>query len=129
MVDIKRSTNEEVLAAWDKGEPVWTIEMGGMGPGYEQCIQIMVFEMLRAMLADPFDWSEERDPKEWRDYVDKIDKTSAVMNAVDKLHPSGAQFNAAINLAAIFARNGYVEGMKMAPDDRHIMVSKNFPSI
>jgi hypothetical protein len=28
----------ELLEKLDKGEPIWTLEMGGMGPGYEQCI-------------------------------------------------------------------------------------------
>src|SRR5581483_2130454 len=28
------------LARWDAGRAVWSIEMGGLGPGYEQCIHI-----------------------------------------------------------------------------------------
>lgn len=32
-------TCEEALARWDAGETVFTAEMGGLGPGYEQAIQ------------------------------------------------------------------------------------------
>lgn len=120
-------TAEDALKAWDSGELVWTCSMGGMGPGYEQCIQVMGFEMLRAMLkSPPDDWSKmEGDP--WKKYVDKIEADPIVKACVKTMRPSGAQFGAAMNLASVFARQGYGEGMKTVPDDRRMMVSKNFP--
>ncbi len=35
-------TAKDALAAWDRGEIVHSVEMGGIGPGYEQAIQILV---------------------------------------------------------------------------------------
>src|SRR3990172_3354015 len=35
------------LKRWDEGRGVWSIEMGGLGPGYEQCIHITCAEILR----------------------------------------------------------------------------------
>lgn len=30
----------DLLKRWDAGDPIWSIEMGGLGPSHEQCIQI-----------------------------------------------------------------------------------------
>jgi hypothetical protein len=43
-------TNEEALTAWDRNSPVWTCVMGGLGPGYEQVIHLIAFELLRSMI-------------------------------------------------------------------------------
>lgn len=121
-------SNEQVLDKWDDDELVWTIELGGMGPGYEQCIQIMVFEMLRAMMdAPPADWSalEADDGILWRRYCDQID--ASIKPILGALSPSGAQHGAAISTAARFARDGYSAAMATVPDDRRIMVCKRFP--
>ena len=40
-------TNKEALERWDKGDSLFTISMGGMGPGYEQCIHIVAMETIR----------------------------------------------------------------------------------
>jgi hypothetical protein len=39
---------DELLAAWDRGATIWTLDMGGMGPGYEQAIQVTAVEFARA---------------------------------------------------------------------------------
>lgn len=126
-------TNEEALAAWDAGEPIWTCEMGGMGPGYEQCIQLMGFEMLRAMIAaPPTSWDEltgEDGGDKWRAYRDQIESIPAVKVTIKHLSPSGAQFGAAMSLASTLAINGYSKGIEKVPDDRRILVSKNFPTL
>lgn len=134
-MDWKTASNEDALAAWDRGDLVWTCDMGGMGPGYEQCIQIMAFEMLRAMLANPVeDWtkltaSEGGSADAWREYRDKIDNDPTVKSVIEKLGPSGAQHGAAMNIASVFARHGYAKGMEMVPKDRRIMVQRNFPTL
>lgn len=128
----KNKTNEEALAAWDNGDSVWSCDQGGMGPGYEQCIQLMGFEMLRAMIANPVNWDDmtgESGRENWAKYCDKIEAVPSVKSAVESLGPSGAQFGSAVNLASVFARNGYSGGMEMVPEDRRIQVSKNFPTI
>ena len=128
-MDYHTATSEDALKAWDAGESVWSCDMGGMGPGYEQCIQIMGFAMLRAMIDNPpKDWNTlEGDA--WRDYWQMIDKVPAVKAVVEKLGPSGAQHGAALNIASVFAKNGYAKGMEMVPQDRRIQVSRNFPTL
>ena len=129
-MDWQTATNESVLKSWDAGEGVWSIEMGGLGPGYEQCIQLMTFEFLRAMLEEPFDFAGKADDtKAWRDYVDALEKKAGPADVINKLGPSGAQFGAAMNAAAIFARHGYAKGIEMASKDRRIQVRKHFPSL
>lgn len=124
-------TNEELLAKWDAGEPVWTCEMGGMGPGYEQCIQLMAFEMFRAILASPpKEWKAlegEKGHEAWRRYRDSIEETPAVKSAISQLGPSGAQVGAAMGLACRFAEKGYENAG--IPEDRKILVSKHFPAL
>src|SRR5688500_14839117 len=44
---------DEALAAWDAGEAVQSIEMGGLGLGYEMAIQYVAFELMRALRDDP----------------------------------------------------------------------------
>lgn len=43
----------EQLRRWDSGDPIWTIEMGGMGPGYEQAIQVLAIEIVRDEINKP----------------------------------------------------------------------------
>jgi hypothetical protein len=40
-------TAQEALSRWDAGDIVWTVSMSGMGPGYEQAIHVLVFEIIR----------------------------------------------------------------------------------
>lgn len=126
MIDFSNATNEDALAEWDRGGSVWSCEMGGLGPGYEQCIQLMGFEMLRAMVENPpTSWDGDEDQR--RKYLDQIEDAPNVKSVVEKIGPTGAQFGAAMNIALVFARNGYAEGMALIPKDRRIQVSKNFP--
>lgn len=119
---------EELLSRWDEGRAVHTISMGGLGPGYEQVIHLLAFEMLRYLLKhkpDPETWQE---PGVWEELRTDIDKS--VEWASEKLGCSGSQYGAAMNIATVFYRNGPVKAMEMMKDkERHIMVSKNFPSL
>lgn len=38
MFDLQTATNEDALAEWDRGGTVLSCEMGGLGPGHEQCM-------------------------------------------------------------------------------------------
>jgi len=123
-------TAREALAAWDAGDLVWTVEMGGMGPGYEQAIQMMAFEFLRYMLDHPpvDGWESlkgDDDGKKWRAYRNAVEASAKAV--VLRIGPSGAQFDAAMNIANVFAARGYSEGLAMAPD-RHILCSRTFPA-
>lgn len=128
---------EALVKAWDDGEIIWSIEMGGLGPGYEQAIQITAMEILRYMLAHPPDWEKiDADPEDapygsraWDVYRDEMDKSLfGEGNPCEELGLSGAQFSAACNIAVVFLRNGYQEGLAKAPDDRRIQVSRSFPN-
>lgn len=108
-------TIAEAVALWDAGDPVWTVEMGGIGPGYEQCIQIFVFALLRACVADP---------KATPDTV--VDR--AVAENSYRLGLSSAQFGAALNLAHAMHEQGYRAALKSVSSDRLILVSKRWPT-
>ncbi len=133
-MDWQGKTNEDVLAAWDAGETIWTCSMGGMSQGYEQCIHLIGMEMLRAMLATPFNFDDfEGRPDEekgtlWGDYLKQIESTPAAAAEIDRLGPTGAQLGAAMNIAGVFARHGYEKGMDMVPADRRIQIAKGLPA-
>ncbi len=112
---------KKLLKAFDNNEPVTTIEMGGIGPGYEQAIQLLVFEIMRAdsPLLDKFNSKTNK----WEDWAkDTINKMDEVY------HFSGAQVGAAKNLAYEFMKFGYQYIIDKAPEDRRIMVTKHFPT-
>lgn len=116
----------EWLRRWDANEGVWSIEMGGLGPGYEQVIHIAAAEMLRALFTITANGEVNID-----------EQLPAVNKQVDDMvHPilsnlgmSGWQFGAAKNLAfTIFRRwPECMEDEKVK--DRHIQVNKSFPQL
>lgn len=120
--DIIPETCADALALWDAGGSVFTIEMGGMGPGYEQAIQILVFELIREGLKSG---TPERDDSEaWKTWGDDV-----IKRCDEKYGYSGAQVGAAKSLASGFLVNGYrttCRSPELDPD-RRIQVSKNFP--
>lgn len=116
------------LARWDSGRGVWSIEMGGIGPGYEQCIHITCAEILRHMLECNYDVKLWETPEVWKHVRDEIEKVGFENHIIKKLGLSGAQWGAAMNLAVQFYRRGPREVMMdEAVKDRHIQVQKNFP--
>lgn len=117
----------EALSKWDAGDPVWSVEMGGIGPGYEQAIQLMAFEILRSLLKrqpDPATW---KTLEGWRDERDLL--MAELASVTDKIGPSGAQWGAACNIGAVFYQQGYEAGLEMAPKDRRILCRKHSPSL
>jgi hypothetical protein len=116
------------LARWDGGRNVFSIAMGGLGPGYEQAIQMTVAEMLRVMIAGKFVAARWSDPEAWKRDRLNIDKALNGNPVVDRLGLSGAQFGAALSLASSLYSRG---PRNVLPDPalkgRSIQVSKNFP--
>lgn len=98
--------------------------MGGLGADYEQAIQEMAFEFLGWMVSNPpaDGWASMSTVDSFRKYSDACDK--ACSNIVDRISPTGAMHGAAMNIAAVFARNGYASGLAKAPERRHILVIK-----
>lgn len=117
----------DVLARWDAGRSVWSVEMGGLGPGYEQALQITAFEILRHLLSAKYDAAAWVSTEAWKVDRDKIEK--AVFPVVDGLGLSGAQWGAALHIAFRQYRDGPLVFIKSAPDDRKIQVSKDWPRL
>lgn len=113
-------TWQQVANKWKNGDIVWSAELGGIGPGYEQAIQIALFEILVMFLNKDL-------PSTYDDYVRltvpliyKLDKTCRF---------SGAQILEAQQVAWQFMKFGYAEMMNKLDDDRKIMVDKSFPHV
>ncbi|WP_375382262.1 hypothetical protein [uncultured Sphingomonas sp.] len=104
----------DYLRKWDEKGYAWSIAMGGLGPGYEQALQLAMFEALRIGL-DP---------------ALTLDHESFGANArVQRLGLSGAQAGAAMNLARAIAAKGPIATIKLAHEERRIQVSANAPSL
>ena len=114
----------EQLRRWDAGDPIWTIEMGGMGPGYEQAIQLLVIEIVRDEIDKPLP-------------VDNLQEWgNATVTRIDYQLPdgtwscggySGAQVGAAKQLAYHWLRDGVAATLNAVPQDRRILCSKQWP--
>lgn len=118
----------EWLAKWDAGEIVWSIEMGGLGPGYEQAIQIAVAEILRHLLDKQYDAAKWDDSETSKSVCEAVEEYGFANERIKVLKLSGAQWGAALNLACQFYRRGPQEVMTdEAVKDRHIQVSRAFP--
>lgn len=115
------------LKRWDAGEIVWTIEMGGMGPGYEQAIQVTVAEVVRYLVEIKIDFATLDDDA--REILSgEIDKALWANKVINDLGLSGAQAGAAKSLAVAICRDSPAGVMTdERVKDRHIMVSRNFP--
>jgi hypothetical protein len=110
-----------MIAAWDSGDVVWTIEMGGLGPGYEQAIQNLVVELCRDFqLIDDWDAETNDSLQARRDAVyDRYEEFEGY---------SGAQVGAATSLAVVFCRKGPREvARELGDESRHLMISNHFP--
>jgi hypothetical protein len=126
-------TVKDMLEAWDKGETIYGIEMGGLGPGYEQAIQLGIVELCRAML-DETDLVE----KVYDDYHKKVvekylpiwDEKLQDINNKFQLGLSGAQAGAIKSIAYRYITKSPREvllDMDTYESDRVIMVSNDWP--
>lgn len=122
------NTAADWLKRWDDGRTVWSIEMGGMGPGYEQAIQVTVVEILRFMLAQNYMaelWGEQ---EVLDGVVKEIEEWSYKAPEIKGLGLSGAQWGAALSLARFLYKDGPRKVLKdERVKDRHIQVSNNWP--
>lgn len=118
------------LKRWDEGRSVWSIEMGGLGPGYEQCIQITVAEILRHLLECQYDAAKWENPKMWECDHKDIETASLANARISALGLSGAQWGVAQSLALQFYRRGPRAVMTdKRVKDRHIQVQRTFPGL
>lgn len=101
----------DLLKRWDEGLGVWSIAMGGFGPGYEQALQVAAFEVLRHLVSGG-----------------DLDTADTILPSLSYLGLSGAQWGAARSLANGFHIDGPRKVHEGIKSERHIQVSKNFPS-
>lgn len=117
---------KELLARWDEGESIWSLTMGGIGPGYEQAIQILAVELTREALLS---WYHSPKPTEAEVWA----KVEPVVRRIDPLCGgfSGAQVGAARKLSWWWLSKGPAwvqqEAKRRGEDDRCILVSRTFP--
>ena len=116
------------LKRWDDDRSVWSIEMGGLGPAYEQCIQITVAEALRWYIKNVQNPNDLTDTEKMVSIREQRDKSLFANPVIKQLGLSGAQHGAAMNLAGTL----YVSGPRKVFTDptvknRLIQVSKHFP--
>jgi len=108
----------DAVERWDRGDSVWTVEMGGLGPGYEQAIAVGMIELMRSIL----DVDLPKEGENWNEFLnDRLLKISKEFN----LQLSGAQAGAIINLTAKFATRGWLATEEV--QDRMIQISKHWP--
>ena len=116
------------LKRWDEGKSVWSISLGGFGPGYEQAIQITVAEILRHLLERQYDATAWTDSEKWKLDRKEIEAAGFANPKIDALGLSGAQWGAALHMAVQLYRRGPREIMTDEQvKDRHIQVGRNFP--
>ncbi len=120
-------TVAEALAKWDAGQTVFTVEMGGIGPGYEMAIQGLVFEMLRRVKDEKFPPLGEDFADADKDRINRLlDEVVHEQNGKPWAGFSGAQVGAAKSLVACIMRRGGYRIALRDPEvqDRLIQVSK-----
>lgn len=120
--DTRPETAKEALARWDSGGSIWSVEMGGIGPGYEQCIHITCFELIRDLLDKEL--PGEDNERELSDFIHKVGRDNKI---ISNLGLSGAQFGAGMNLAYRALKKGWRVMLDSAPKDRLLLVSKHWP--
>lgn len=116
----EQDTVEDVLARWDAGDTIWSIECGGLGPGYEQALQILAVELMRDNKDAPLP-----DAQSFPDWG------NATVSRIDRgcLGFSGAQVGAAKQIAYRFLRFGPAAALANCPPDRKILVSNCWPKV
>lgn len=106
-----------VVDAWDKGDIIRCVELGGIGPGYEQAIVIAVIEFTRALA--------EHKPTTWTGAVNVTDRV--MRDRLAGCGYSGAQ----VGMARAFALSAVVCGwenlVSAYGDNRFNLASKKFP--
>ena len=122
---MKTKKNEELIAlvsAYNNGDIVESVEMGGMGDGYEGAIQTVGFAIMEYLCPISVPAKAEKHNA----IVDEV--TIKAMASVPDMGYSGAQVGAAQNMAAVLWRWGVSEGMakaRKADPKRIIRVKKD----
>lgn len=117
MANAIEKENQELLDDWDAYQIVPSVTMGGISPGYEQAIQIAMFEFLRKLLKDG------------KDFKGDCSFFDSMMGDLKDLGLSGAQASSAQMLAAGVYQRGMQHVRGEVHEDRHTMVSRAWPHL
>lgn len=60
----------DMIRKWDAGESIWSLALGGFGPGYEQALQVAAVEFAREGLDVPLEGPKEGHAAIWREVCD-----------------------------------------------------------
>lgn len=118
------TTVAEAVQWWDEGRTLWTIEMGGLGPGYEQALQTFMVEILRD--AHTREWPDGQEA--WDQFLEARNATNSRLRDFH-LGLSGMQADAATNLAWQFLHHPWEDVLKMVESDRRIQISRSWPVV
>jgi hypothetical protein len=126
---LTKKQHENALALiqkWDAGETISTIEMSGLGPGYEQALQTCAVEFVRVASRQPIvllpsveEWSER-----WDNALHRFDEALGGL--------SGAQVGAAKALARAFLEEGpdlSAFAKEKGITDRSMFISNHWPDV
>lgn len=104
-------TAEDVLSRWDSGLTIWSIECGGLGPGYEQGLQVLAVEIVREAI-------QRRAPRDAKlDEAKMLELADAAVKRLGRLYGySGAQVGMARWLAGKWLRVGPAALVREAKD-------------
>lgn len=121
-------TATEALSLWEADVLVPSIEMGGLGPGYELAIQTLAFGIIKRFENEPVDWvALDADDEKERSRILSI--SDEVADELDKTWGfSGAQVGAAKGLAFRTLRVGWKAALQEINEDdpdRIILVSRD----
>jgi len=113
-------TAKQALDKFEKGECLIAVELGGIGPGYEQAIWNGIFKMIRAYHTEDIDnWIEGNR------FSREVDEKLSIVCKGDGL--SGAQAQAIKMTAYQVMKYGWRHMIEKAPEDRRITISRDFP--
>ncbi len=129
-IEIYGADAKEWLKRWDNDHAVWSVELGGMGPSYEQCIQVLVAEYVRAGLQSGIDFSSEDSSRHFSALFNYTALHPTINQVHEHLGPSGAQVGAAkwfsYRLLTMSPKDAVEKSTSSA--ENHILVSRSFPS-
>lgn len=129
--NMENITWKEAAKKWVDGSTLWSVSLGGIGPGYEQAIQILVWETIARWGNREFDAVRDAGKCYPVNYSNHFE---SVVPALEKDCGgfSGMQVGAAKSFAYRIMKNGYAEELgrpDYQKDNRLIQVSKNYPRV
>lgn len=125
-LELYGETAAELLRRWDAGEPIWSVELGGLGPGYEQAIQVLAVELVRDNLGKPL---PEKATREWGDdTVRRVDEGCCGLSGAQVGQSKWLAWNWLKTGPADLVRRAKEQGDKGPGEKPHlIQVSKSWP--